>query len=67
MFWVFLLTKTPPKQSVFDKKVLEYNKKKVLRGTFCEIRYKQIQIYPQNYGEPKYGAFYLKKEVSTMD
>ena len=38
---------------------------KVLRGTFWKIRHIQIQIYPQTYIEPKYGAFYLKNEVSA--
>ena len=56
MFWVFLLTKTPPK-------VLGY--KIVLRGTFWKIWHIQIQIYPQTYIEPKYGAFYLKNKVSV--
>ena len=49
-----------------DLRVLGY--KKVLFGTFgtfWKIRHIQIQIYPQTYVEPKYGAFYLKNEVSA--
>ena len=42
-----------------------FGKKQVLRGTFGEIWRIQIQIYPQNYVEPKYGAFNLKNEVSA--
>ena len=38
---------------------------KVLTGTFLEICHIQIQIYPQTYIEPKYGAFYLKNKVSA--
>ena len=63
MFWVFLFTKMPPKDVVLDLKVLGY--KKIHRGTFWKIRYIQIQIYPQTYIEPKYGAFYQKNEVSA--
>ena len=37
----------------------------ILRGIFWEIRRIQIQLYPQTSIEPKYGAFYLKKEVSV--
>ena len=62
MFLVFLLTKTPPKESVLDYKVLGY--KKGLRGTFGN-RQIQIKIYPKTYIEPTYGAFYLKNEVSV--
>ena len=39
--------------------------KKVLRGTFWKIRRLQIQICPQTSIEPKYGAFYMKDEVSA--
>ena len=42
-----------------------FGKKPVLRGTFGEIRRIQIQIYPQNYVEPKYGEFNLKNKVSA--
>ena len=63
MFWAFLLTKMPPKEGILDLKVLGY--KTVLRGTFWIIRHIQIQIYPQTYIEPKYGAFYSKNEVSV--
>ena len=37
--------------------------KQLLKGTFWKIRLIQIQIYPQTSIEPKYGAFYLNKEV----
>ena len=63
MFWVFLGTKMPPKEGVLYYKVLRY--KIVLRGNFLKIRHIEIQIYPQTYIEPKYGAFYLKNEVSV--
>ena len=39
--------------------------KKILRGTFWEIRHIQIQTYPQTYIEPKYNAFYQKNKVSA--
>ena len=39
-------------------------KKQVLRGTFGEIWRIQIQMYPKTYVELKYGACYLKNEVS---
>ncbi len=42
-----------------------FGKKQVLRGTFGEIWRIQIQMYPQNSFEPKYGAFYLKKKISV--
>ena len=60
---MFLLTETPPKERVLDLKVIGY--KKILRGTFWKMRHIQIQKYPQTYVEPKYGAFYLKNEVSA--
>ena len=37
----------------------------VLRGTFWEIWCIQVQVYTQTSIEPKYGAFYLKNEVSA--
>ena len=40
-------------------------KKQVLRGTFGEIWRIQIQIYLETYVELKYGACYLKIEVSA--
>ena len=40
-------------------------KKQVLRGTFGEIWRIQIQMYPKTYFELKYGAYYLKSEVSA--
>ena len=40
-------------------------KKQVLRGTFGEIWRIQIQMYPKTYVELKYGACYLKNEVSS--
>ena len=30
---------------------------------FLKIRHIQVQIYPQTYIEPKYGAFVLKNKV----
>ena len=63
MFLVFLLTKTPPKEGVLVWEVLGY--KKNLEVLFCKIRHIQIQIYPQTYIEPKYGAFSFKKNVSA--
>ena len=42
-----------------------FGKKQVLRGTFGEIWRIQIQIYPQNSVEPKYGELNLKNEVSA--
>ena len=50
-------------QGVFTKKLLGC--KTYLRGNFWEIQGIQIQIYPQNSIEPKYGAFYLKNKVSV--
>ena len=41
------------------------SKKQVLRGTFGEIWHIQIQIYLITYDELKYGACYLKNEVSA--
>ena len=52
----------PPNRVFWTKK---YYDVKILRGTFWEIRRIQIQIYPQTSIEPKYGAFYLKDEVSA--
>ena len=42
-----------------------FGKKQVLRGTFGEIWRIQIQIYPETFIEPRYGAFYLTDEVSA--
>ena len=36
-----------------------------LEVLFWKIQHIQIQIYPQTYIEPKYGAFYLKNKVSA--
>ena len=47
------------------RKYQDILKKKILRGTFWKIWHIQIQIYPQTYIESKYGAFYLKNEVSA--
>ena len=47
-------------------KFMLYNyfaKKKVLSGTFGEIRSIQILMYPQDSFEPKYSAFNLKKQI----
>ena len=59
----FFLTNRPPKEGVLDKKILGC--KKVFQGSFWKIWHIQIQIHPQTYIEPKYGAFYLKSEVSA--
>ena len=40
-------------------------KKQVLRGTFGEVWHIQIQMYPKTYVVLKYGACYLKNEVSA--
>ena len=45
----------------WTKKVIGYKKK----STFWNIQHLQIQISPQAYIEPKYGAFYLKNKVSA--
>ena len=37
----------------------------VLRGTFWQIWKIQTELYSQNSNESKYGAFYLKNEVSV--
>ena len=42
-----------------------FSKKQVLIGTFGEIWRIQIEIYPKRYVELKYGAGYLKNEVSA--
>ena len=42
-----------------------FGKTQVLRGTFGEIWRIQIQIYHETSIEPKYGAFYMKNEVSA--
>ena len=64
MFCVFLLTTMPPKESVLDFKVLVY--KKYLEVLFGKSG-TQIQIYPQAYIEPKYGAFYWRTKSVPMD
>ena len=40
-------------------------KKQVLRGPFGEIWRIEIQVYPKTYVYLKYGACYLKSEVSV--
>ena len=42
-----------------------FRKKQVLGGNFGEIWHIQIQIYLKKYVELKYGACYLKNEVSA--
>ena len=42
-----------------------FSKNQVLRGTFGEMWHIQIKIYLKIYVELKYGASYLKNEVSA--
>ena len=63
MFLVFLLTKHLQRRVFWTKSTTI--EKKYLEVIFPKIRHIQIQIYPQTYIEPKYGAFYLKNEVSA--
>ena len=54
MIGVVCEPKSLPNRMFCTKKSTEA--KKVVRGTFIEIKRQQIQMYPQSSIEPKYGA-----------